>query len=342
MKKYDKYTFVFVFAAVLFFSGLTNVKGQGFGDRNRAGGDGSFNVQGRIVMPDGKPAVGVRVSMNGADFSNGSTQTDYDGNFNISNIPAGNYSIVVRGTAEYESDSESLTIERFAPPGQTFNVAFFLRPVGVKKSELNPTNNPLLADIPKEALKKHNSAAESMQKNDAKTALLRLDEAIALYPDFALAYNEKGMLLLRQNELDKALEAFLKAIQIKQDYFDAKLNFGFTLLSQRNYEQAEMVLRDLLQQKAEMPTLNMYLGIALIGLKKTDEAEKSFKKAVTLKGGENLAQAHKYLGGIYLQKKNNAEAIVELQKYVDLSPKAADAEKVRATIEDLKKQTAKS
>ncbi len=341
MKKNFSCSLIFVFAAILYFSALPTVNGQGFGDRNRSGGDGSFNVQGRIVLPDGKPAIGVKVSMSGADFTNGSTVSDNDGNFTISNVPAGNYSVVVRGSGEYESESEALTIERFSPPGQTFNVTFFLRAPGVKKSELNPTNNPLLVDVPKEALKKHKSAAESMQKNDSKTALVHLDEAITLYPNFALAYNEKGMLLLRQNELDKALESFLKAIQIKQDYFDAKLNFGFTLLSQRNYEQSEMVLRDLLQQKPEMPTLNMYLGIALIGLKKTDDAEKSFKKAVTLKGGENLAQAHRYLGGIYMSKKNTAEAIAELQKYLDLSPKAPDADKIKLTIEDLKKQAAK-
>ena len=47
---------------------------------------------------------------------------------------------------------------------------------------------------------------------------------------------------------------------------------------------------------------------------------------------------HKYLGGIYMQKKQNKEAIVELQKYLDLLPKAPDADKIKATISDLKKK----
>ncbi len=342
MKKSFSYTFIFVFAVILSFLALLDAKGQGYGDRNRAGGDGSFNIQGKIIMPDGKPAVSVRVSLSGADFTNGSTQTDNDGNFTFSNIPSGNYNISVKGSREYDSDNEALTIDKTMPPGQTLNVAFFLRPPGVKKSELNPTNNPLLANIPKEALKKYNNAADSIRKNDLKAALAALDAAIGIHPDFALAYNDKGMLLLKQNEMDKALEAFVKAIQIKQDYFDAKFNFGFTLLSQRNYEKAEIVFRDVLQQRSEMPTVNMYLGIALIGLKKTDAAEESLKKAVSLKGGESLAQAHRYLGGIYMQKKKNAEAIAELEKYLQLTPKAADAEKIKATIENLKKQSARN
>lgn len=339
MKKNFKFNWIFVLVVIFSFGLLANVRGQGYGDRNRAGGDGTYNIQGKVTMPDGKPGKDVRVSLSGAGFTNGSTQADNDGNFVFSNIPAGNYTLNVKGTGEYESENEILTIAEDTTRGQSFNVAFFLRAPGVKKSELNPTNNPLLANIPKDALKKHKSAADSMQKNDSKAALSALDEAIGIYPDFALAYNEKGSLLLKQNELDKALEAFSKAIQIKPDYFDAKLNFGFTLLSQRDYQKADIVFGDLLQQNANLPTLNMYHGIALLGLKKMDEAELTLKKAVSLKGGENLAQAHKYLGGIYMQKKNNAEAIAELQKYVQLVPKASDAEKIKTTIEDLKKQS---
>ena len=337
MRRNFYHTLFSIFVVTLTFWSSPTANGQGYGDRNRAGGDGSYNVQGRITMPDGKPAVGVRVALSGSDFTNGSTVTDNDGSFNFSNIPAGNYNISVKGGTDYEPDNEVLTIERGASPGQNFSVVFYLRPPGVKKSKDNPTNNPLLANVPKEALKQYNKAAEVVKKNDLKAALAAIDAAIAAYPEFALAYNEKGTLLLRQNELDKALEAFSKAIQIKPDYFDAKMNFGFTLLNKKDYEKAEVVLRDLLQQRPEMPTANMYLGITLLGLKKTDEAEASLKKAISLKGGENLAQAHRYLGGIYMQKKNNAEAVAELQKYLQLSPKAADADKIKAIIEDLKK-----
>ena len=340
MKKNFRSIWTIGIAAVLSFWALpSGANAQGYGDRNRAGGDGSYNIQGRITMPDGKPASGVKVALSGADFTNGATVTDNDGSFTFSNVPAGNYNVTVKGSTEYESDNETLTIDRNTTFGQTFNLAFYLRPPGVKKSALNPTNNPLLNDVPKDALKKHKSAVESMGKNDSKAAIASLDEAISLYPNFALAYNEKGMMLLKQNELDKALEAFSKAIQIKPDYFDAKLNFGFTLLSQKDYQKAEIVLRDVLKERNDSPTINMYLGIALLGLKKMDEAEASFKKAVSTKGGENLAQAHRYLGGIYMQKKNNADAITELEKYLQLSPKAPDAEKIKSTIAELKKQS---
>jgi tetratricopeptide (TPR) repeat protein len=337
MKK-SYYTWVFVLTAMLSFWALPDAGAQGYGDRNRAGGDGSYELQGRLLLPSGQPASGVRVSLSGADFTSGSTMTDNDGGFRFSNIPSGNYSVNVKGVeGQYESENESITIAKGSPVGQTFNTILYLRPPGVKKGE-NRSNNPLLANVPKEALKKFNAAAESARKNDFKAATAALDEAIALHPDFALAHYEKGLLLSQQNEPDKALESFVRAIQIKPDYFDAKVSFGFTLLSKKDYEKSELVFRDVIKQKADVPNVHMYLGMALINLKKIDEAEASLKHALSMKGGENLALAHRYLAGIYMQKKRNADAAAELQKYLDLSPKAPDADKIKTMIADLKKQ----
>jgi len=83
----------------------------------------------------------------------------------------------------------------------------------------------------------------------------------------------------------------------------------------------------------------MYLGISLYYLKNIDAAESQLKLATVSETGERVALAHRFLGGIYAQKKQNAQAAAELQKYVDLVPKAPDADKLKATIADLKKQS---
>jgi tetratricopeptide (TPR) repeat protein len=339
MKRKFYYTCFFVLALILSFgTTVPDAKAQGYGDRNKPSEGGSYGVQGKIVLPGGQPAANVKVGLSGSDFTNTATQTDNDGTFRFSGLPAGNYYLAVKGTNLYEAENEPLIIDRIAPQGQTFNVVIYLRAPGTKKSENKVPTNALIANVPKDALKKYQSAGESVQKNDLKAAGALLDEAIAIYPDFALAYNEKGVLLLKQNELDKALESFVKAIQIKPDYFEAKLNFGYTLLNKKDYEKSELVFRDVLRQKADVPIVHMYLGMALINLKKIDAAEASLKQAISLKGGDNLPLAHRYLAGIYMQKKRNAEAAAELQKYLDLAPKAADADKIKTMIADLKKQ----
>ena len=61
--------------------------------------------------------------------------------------------------------------------------------------------------------------------------------------------------------------------------------------------------------------------------------------SIYLKNGEKLAQAHRYLGGIYWKKKNYKQAIEHLEKYLEFAPKAPDSEKVRATIQQLQEKT---
>ena len=329
---------LFIFSFGLFVFAAPNVGAQGFGDRNRAGGDGSYEVTGRILLPSGEPAAGLRLSLSGADFTNGSSATDQDGEFRFSNVPAGNYYLNIKGvTGQFESENESIIIDRIAPSGQTFNRVIYLRAPGVKKGD-RPTN-PMLANVPKEAVKKYNSAAERAKKKDLNAAVAQLDEAIALHPEFTLAYNEKGLLLLEQNENGKALEAFVKAIQLKPDYLEAKLNFGIALFANNDYEKAGMVFQDVIREKDTLVTAHFYLGRTMIKLNKVDEAEAELKKTLSMKGGENLAMAHRFLGGIYMQKKRNAEAAAELQKYLDLVPKAPDAEKLKSTIAELKKSS---
>jgi tetratricopeptide (TPR) repeat protein len=72
-----------------------------------------------------------------------------------------------------------------------------------------------------------------------------------------------------------------------------------------------------------------------VSAKQYSEAEKELEAAVA-NGGENLALAHKYLGGLYLSSKKNQQAANELEKYLKLDPKAADAERIKGTIKDLR------
>ena len=88
-----------------------------------------------------------------------------------------------------------------------------------------------------------------------------------------------------------------------------------------------------------MAEAHLNLGISLFYLKNADAAEAELKSAVGMKGGEKLALGHLYLGQIYMQKKRNADAITELEKYLELLPKAPNADRIRSAIADLKKQS---
>jgi len=312
---------------------------QGIGDRNRAAdsGGGNYSIQGRVYLPDGRPAQNVRVEIVNSDAPSTYFYTNTEGVFQTGSVRAGNNTISVT-VPGFPTEREILTIERDTPSGRTFNVALYLRNQGQKKGDFY-SNNPLFADVPKPAMDKFRKGMEKLEKNDAKAAVPLFDEAIAAHPNFAPAYFQKGSAHLKLNELDPALEAFVKAIGIKADYVEAKYSVGYTQYVKKNYVVAAAVFDDVLKQKSDMADAEMYRGLSLFHLKNVDAAEASLKKTIGMTGGDRLALAHLYLGQIYIQKKKNAEAAAELEKYLELVPKAPNAEKLKSTIADLKKQT---
>lgn len=335
----NRYVFAAVFLCALSFLTVVGTNGQGIGDRNRASDSngGSYSIQGRVYLPDGRPAQNVKVEIENADAPSSSVYTNLEGIFQTGSVRAGNFNLSVT-VPGFPTEREFLIIDRDSPAGRTFNVVLYLRNEGQKKGDFY-SNNPLYKDVPKDALDKYKKAVEKLQKNDAKGAILLFDEAITAYPGFAAAHREKGTALLKENDPDKALESFVKAIQIKPDYLEAKYSVGYTQYLKKNYEVAAAVFDDVLKQKADMPEAHMYLGISLYYLKNVVAAEEQLKLAVTPKDSESVALAHRYLGGIYMQKKQNAQAASELQKYLNLVPKAPDADKLKSAIADLKKQS---
>jgi Tfp pilus assembly protein PilF len=336
-----KSRFLFCFLCV----GLTallshSVLSQGIGDRNRPAGRGTYKIVGKVHLPDGKPAQGVDVTAGGAEMNGASAKTDMDGSFVLSGLSSGNYTVTVREKG-YQTENELLTIPEGAISGSTFQLVFHMRLPGQAKQSAKPAKpvNPLLAGVPTAAVEKYEKAVVYISKEDAKSALPLLDEAIKLHPNFAAGYYEKGSAFLKLNEVDKALEAFVKAIELKPDYPEAKYGYGLAQFQKKNYEVAEAVFRDILKANNEFAEAHLNLGISLFHLKNPDAAESELKAAIAAKGGEKLALAHLYLGQIYIQKKRNPDAIAELEKYIGLAPKAPNAERIKSVIADLKKQS---
>jgi tetratricopeptide (TPR) repeat protein len=83
------------------------------------------------------------------------------------------------------------------------------------------------------------------------------------------------------------------------------------------------------------PTGHYYLGLILIKSRNYTEAQKEMELAIA-NGGDGLALAHKYLGGLYMSANRNKDAADHLEKYLELEPKAKDADQIKTTIKDLR------
>jgi tetratricopeptide (TPR) repeat protein len=135
--------------------------------------------------------------------------------------------------------------------------------------------------------------------------------------------------------MDKAEETFEALLKLKPNDAAAHLNLGIVAFNKKKMEDAESHLRKALELKSAGPSAHYYLGLTLIGLKRYPDAQTAFEAAIA-NGGENLALAHKYLGGLYMSAQKNQQAADELEKYLKLDPKAPDAERIKGTIKDLR------
>jgi len=69
-------------------------------------------------------------------------------------------------------------------------------------------------------------------------SLKNYDEAIKLNPNYAEAYNNKGVVLKSLNRLEEAIENYNKAIKLKINYAEAYNNKGITLKTLDRFEEA--------------------------------------------------------------------------------------------------------
>ena len=133
------------------------------------------------------------------------------------------------------------------------------------------------------------------------------------------------MQYLTVGQAGKAIEPLRSAAKLVPNAFTPKLNLGIALLETNQIPDAEAQLREALKITST-PTAHMYLGLTLIKVRRFDEARVELETAISM-GGGNLAQAHKFLGGIYWQKHEYRRAIDEFETYLRLTPNAPDAER---------------
>lgn len=314
------------------------------------GTGGSSTLKGDVFFPSGRRAeASVQVKLQSSHAGEITVMTDAKGSFTFGSLAPGNYTVVVDAGENYEIARESVVIEselnpmRSAgsvnPTADRYSVMINLQPklqsgARAKASVVNAA----LAEVPDEARTLYEKGLELAGAGDALKAIDNLRAAVSLYPKFPLALNELGVLYLKVGQPGKAIAVLESASTIKPDAFLPKLNLGIALLETNRFSDAEKQLREALRLNQSIPTAHMYLGITLARLHNDPEAETELRNAIS-SGSNQVGLAHKYLGGLYWKRHNYQQAADELDTYLRLTPSAQDADRVRATIKDLRSRS---
>ncbi len=337
-----------LYGALMLFTGFSTALAQGVGSSRGLpdASGGTHVIKGHVFLPNGRSVEqGIMVKLESGVIGTRTAGTDSTGTFIFNSLPAAEYTVIVDAGKEYEVLRESVVIYGTsgfgnAAIGTASLLDLHLVPKGGNSDAV------MFPGVPKEAIAIYKKAAESARSGNTKKAVEQLNGAIAIFPNFSVAQMDLGTAYLKLGQPDKAAVALSRAVELQPKDFTSQSNLGFALLNTKSFADAEQHLRAALVINGAAPTAHMYLGIALLN-QRTDpktgqfvpekyaEAQKEFETAAST-GKEEVAQAHKYLGGIYWGNKEYKKAADEFETYLKLNPKAPEAEKLKASIKELR------
>lgn len=322
---------------------------QGGGGVDYTGTGGNHSIQGRIVFPSGRRAdVRLKVRLESSGSGDLSVLADANGSFSFRSLRPGYYTVVIDGGDDFETVRESVFIESAGissrrgptspPVSRPYTLQIYLRPKSPETPLAKPgVLNAALAEVPKPALELYEQAIEAARNGDNEKAVEHLRAAVALHPEFPLALSEMGVLYMKMREPERAAEVLRKTLELTPGDYAALLTYGRALFDLQEFSESERVFRDALNKNASSPSAHFYIGLLLLKRRALDEAEVSFQNAIK-SGGESMALAHYYLGGIYWGRREYGRAADALETYLRLEPDSENAKRVRATIKELRKK----
>ena len=180
-------------------------------------------------------------------------------------------------------------------------------------------------------------------KNENFNEAIKIDEkALKWDPYLGEVYYDIGKILEIKEFYGVSLEYFEKAAKYI-DHPDLPQDFALIYLKKGQLDKAAIKLKQAISyQENEKSMLPLYaeLGNTYLQLKRYKPAEIVLKDA--LKIDPNFINAHYGLAGAYLNQNKIEEALVELEKVIELAPDSREANYARNTLQKIAQEKLKT
>lgn len=181
--------------------------------------------------------------------------------------------------------------------------------------------------IPARARKEFDKGNHALLKQDLQQARHHLGKAIEIYPAFASAYNNLGVVFARLGQTDREREALHNALLLNDHFPLVYLNWARMDIANANYSDAENALSKACALDANDPTSLILLAYSELMGRRFDAALASSQKAHALQ--EPHAFAHRVAARVYEEEGKVDLAIAELTLELAEEPVGKLAEAAR-------------
>jgi Tfp pilus assembly protein PilF len=262
--------------------------------------------------------------------------TDGEGRvlFHVSSGSAGGYRVRASGADIEEGLSDPITVA----PGDRMAVAYVRvqqkQAAGTPVSTSTKTSASTSANelkIPADAKRSFMKGMDALYRHDYPTAAGAFEKAVAIYPQYDMAYDNLGVTYVMLAQPDKARAAFERAVQLNDKNADADRNYARLLLGSKENARAVELLNKALAVEPQDPNTLTLISIAQLRTGDVDAALQNALKVHQL-SHENHAAAHYVAGRAYEEKQEYRKATVEYETYLRESPDGPEAPQVRGAL----------
>ncbi|MDI6849640.1 MAG: tetratricopeptide repeat protein [Candidatus Saccharicenans sp.] len=274
-----------------------------------------YHLFGLVVDTESNPLTGVDLFLQDLNTSrNYRVKTDKSGKYVLSGLPHGRYQVTVK-----KDGYETRTFEwDFSQPQER------MQKVEMETIILASTEKLQTLTSLKELKKAVAEVMDMINRNDLETALARLQELAARYPDDSNVHYLSGVTLGRLHRYQEAIPELTRVTELAPEFAPAYQQLGFCYQMLKDMDKALENYR----KSAELDpanSANLYnLGLILFEMDKVDEAIGYFEKALAAKSDD--LDTLEMMARCYVNKGDLPKAVEFLEKARSLTQ---DEEKIK-------------
>jgi tetratricopeptide (TPR) repeat protein len=276
-------------------------------------------------------------------------KTDSQGRFTFTGLVDGRYIIKVRpyGT-DYQEQSQEVTLASVSATRGSGSDTQHVE-IALKVDERIYTGPFAMApgvvfaqEVPPAARKLYEEGVKYLREKKEQEGLESLKRSLEIFPDYYLALDRLGSeYAVRGVGKPAYLEAgrilLTRAVEINPNSFSSVFGLGWTQYHLGMNAESIENLRRATTLYGKSANAYLWLGRALRRDSSFDQAEAAFKRANALTNSKS-GEVHRQLAGLYMDQKRYREAADELELTLKTEPGAADAEKIRELIRQLREK----
>jgi len=189
---------------------------------------------------------------------------------------------------------------------------------------------------PQPAKKAYGKGVNDMTDQKWASAEKHFEKAVEIDPNYAQAWSDLGEVLRRQSRPTDARAAWEKAVAADPKYIKPYIQLTMLDLAEKKPEDAAAIAgKAVAMNPLEFPELYFYYAVANYSLKRLDLAETNARRATELDASHEVPRAELLLGSLLAAKGDRAGALEHFKKYLQILPKAPDADQVKRAIAEL-------